>query len=196
MNQVRDDCVTSRMEGDPPVTVLVTRKPLPGREVEFEDYVLGITQAAMRQPGHLGTNVFRPSKPDGAYRIVFKFDRRSNLVRWENSDERADWRAIAQSVSQPREVQTISGLEAWFTLPDCAINVHPPKYKMAFLVWLGVFSLVTLLSYLVGPLMEGWPLVVRSFTLTVIVVSTLTYLVLPGLTRLFARWLYPKDQSE
>jgi uncharacterized protein len=61
---------------------------------------------------------------------------------------------------------------------------------------LGVFSLVTLLSYLVGPLMEGWPLVVRSFTLTVIVVSTLTYLVLPGLTRLFARWLYPKDQSE
>ncbi|MCU7845249.1 MAG: antibiotic biosynthesis monooxygenase [Candidatus Thiodiazotropha sp. (ex Monitilora ramsayi)] len=179
-------------EGDPPVTVMVTRKPIPGKEPEFEAYLTGITHAAMQQSGHMGTNVFRPTKPDGAYRIVFKFDRRSNLEKWESSAERAEWREIAENVSQPREIQTITGLEAWFTLPDCAINVHPPKYKMAILVWLGVFSLVTLLSYMIGPLIENLPLIARTFTLTVIVVPTLTYLLLPFLTRIFSRWLYPK----
>ena len=182
-------------EGDPPVTVMVTRKPIAGKESEFEDYLTGITHAAMQQPGHMGTNVFRPTKPEGSYRIVFKFDRRSNLERWENSAERGEWREIAEQVSQPREIQTITGLEAWFTLPDCAINVHPPKYKMALLVWLGVFSLVTLLSYLIGPLIEDLPLIPRTFVLTIIVVPTLTYLVLPLLTRLFSRWLYPSGST-
>ena len=90
-------------------------------------------------------------------------------------------------------MQTITGLEAWFSLPDCAINVHPPKYKMALLVWLGVFTLVTLFSFLIGPLIQDWPLLARVFATTLFVVPTLTYLVLPFLTRLFSRWLYPKD---
>ncbi|MCG7927300.1 MAG: hypothetical protein JAY67_17405 [Candidatus Thiodiazotropha taylori] len=183
------------LEGDPPVTVMVTRKPIEGKESEFEGYIIGITNAAMQWPGHMGTNVFRPNKPDGSYRIVFKFDRLSNLQSWENSPERGEWREIAEQVSQPREIQTITGLEAWFTLPDCAINVHPPKYKMAFLVWLGVFTLVTLLSLLIGSYIEDLPLVVRTFTLTIIVVPTLTYFVLPFLTRLFSRWLYPSGSS-
>jgi antibiotic biosynthesis monooxygenase (ABM) superfamily enzyme len=112
----------------------------------------------------LGSNVFHPNRSDALYRIVFKFDRRSNLEKWENSPERAKWRVIAESVCQARKVETITGLEAWFTLPDCAINVHPPKYKMAFLVWLGVSSLVALLSYLLGRLISDWTLVARSFT--------------------------------
>ena len=194
MNPTTDRSSQSHSESDPPVTVLVTRKPLQGKEVEFEDYITGVTQAAMSFPGHLGTNVFRPNKPDGAYRIVFKFDRRSNLEKWENSQERAEWRAIAETVSQPRKVQTITGLEAWFSLPDCAINVHPPKYKMALLVWLGVFTLVTLFSFLIGPLIQDWPLLARVFATTLFVVPTLTYFVLPFLTRLFSRWLYPKDR--
>ena len=193
MNEKRKGEEESRIESDPPVTVLVTRKPLPGKEAEFEEYITGITQAAMQFPGHMGANIFRPAKPGGAYRILFKFDRRSHLEGWENSKERATWREIAETVSQPREVQTITGLEAWFTLPDCAINVHPPKYKMAFLVWLGVFILVNLISYLIGPFIAPWPMLARNFTVTVLVVSLLTYFVLPWLTRLFARWLYPKQ---
>ncbi len=182
-------------DNDPPVTVLVTRKPIPGKESEFEDYITGITQAAMRSPGHLGANVFRPNKPKGEYRIVFKFDRRSNLERWETSEEREQWRKIAETVSQPMSVQTITGLEAWFTLPECAVNVHPPKYKMALLVWLGVFTLVSLFSVTLGPFMEGWPLLARTFVTTAFVVSILTYFVLPFLTRIFSRWLYPKRNS-
>ncbi|WP_316367121.1 antibiotic biosynthesis monooxygenase [Candidatus Thiodiazotropha sp. CDECU1] len=181
---------------DPPVTVLVTRRPKPGKEQAFEDYLTGITQAALQHQGHMGANIFRPSRPGGEYRIVFKFDRRSNLERWENSTEREEWRAIAEEVSEPRQVETISGLEAWFTLPTCAMNVHPPKYKMALLVWLGVFCLVTLLSGLLGPLISEFPRLLQTFILTALVVVCLTYAVMPLLTRLFSGWLYPnKDQN-
>ncbi|MET0070923.1 MAG: antibiotic biosynthesis monooxygenase [Candidatus Thiodiazotropha sp.] len=175
---------------DPPVTVFVTRRPKAGKEEAFEDYLTGITQAALQHQGHLGTNIFRPAKPGGDYRIIFKFDRRSNLERWEGSAEREEWRAIAEEVSEPRQVETISGLEAWFTLPSCALNVHPPKYKMALVVWMGVFSLVTLLSSLLAPLISAWPSLLQTFLLTALVVVCLTYAVMPLLTRLFSGWLY------
>ena len=181
----------TREQDDPPVTVLVTRRPKPGREKDFEDYVAGITQAAMRQPGHLGTNVFRPAKEkDRSYRILFKFDRRSNLERWENSPERADWHAIADQVSEAREVQTVTGLEAWFDMPDCPVNLHPPKHKMAVVIWMGVYFLVTTLTLLVGPFIADWPFMLRTFVITAMVVGLLTYFVMPFLTKLLKGWLF------
>jgi antibiotic biosynthesis monooxygenase (ABM) superfamily enzyme len=99
MNKTETAAHQDAPENDPPVTVMVTRSPLPGKESEFEAYITGITQAAMQYRGHMGMNIFRPNKPAGAYRIVFKFDRRSNLEKWENAEERAQWLEIAESVS-------------------------------------------------------------------------------------------------
>ena len=39
MNEKRKGEEEIRIESDPPVTVLVTRKPLPGKEAEFEEYI-------------------------------------------------------------------------------------------------------------------------------------------------------------
>jgi antibiotic biosynthesis monooxygenase (ABM) superfamily enzyme len=176
---------------DPPVTVLVTRRPLPGKEREFEDYLTGITQAANNQPGHLGSTIFRPSSPkDPAYRVLFKFDRRSNLDRWENSAERAEWHAIAEQVSQPRETQIVCGMEAWFTAPAQPVNLPPPKYKMALVVWLAIFVLVTSLNAVLTPFIAHWPLIARTFLLSIIVVPLMTWVVMPFLTRLFSGWLF------
>lgn len=184
---------TGSASGDPPVSVMVTRRPLPGREAEFEAYLQGITQAAQSQPGHLGSTIFRPSGgADPSYRILFKFDRRSNLERWEQSAEREEWRALAEQVSEPRQVQMHTGLEAWFTLPAQPVNLPPPKHKMALIVWLGIYTLVTGLSALIGPLIADWPLPLRIFVITVPVVILMTYAVMPFLTRLFACWLYPQ----
>ncbi len=72
---------------DPPVTVVVSRQVKPGCEAAFEEVISGITAAAMTYEGHLGTNIFRPSDPqDREYKIIFKFDRASNLRRWEESE--------------------------------------------------------------------------------------------------------------
>jgi hypothetical protein len=49
---------------DPPVTAVASRRVKPGSEVEFEEWVAGVTGAGARFPGYLGSNTFRPSSPD------------------------------------------------------------------------------------------------------------------------------------
>lgn len=182
-------------ENDPPVTVEVMRRPKPGKEMAFEEYLTGISRAAMAQPGHLGTNIFRPPKgTNQPYRIIFKFERRSQLRRWESSSERAEWRALAESVSQSCDRAETCGLEAWFTLPE-SHTPHPPRHKMMLLVWLGIYCLVNLAFITVGPLVEYLPLLVRTFILTALIVPIMTYLVLPLLTRLFKRWLFNSSRG-
>ena len=178
---------------DDPVTVLVTRRPLPGAEDAFEEYLKGITKAASVQPGHLGATIFRPAGgKDRAYRILFRFDKRSNLERWENSDERAAWRARASQVSQPREAQVESGLETWFTVGNCDVPTHPPKVKMALVIWLGIFIIVSSLSLVLMPLIAHWPMLLRTLLFTGVVVVLMTWVVMPLLTRWFAWWLHPQ----
>lgn len=180
---------------DDPVTVLVTRRPIAGKEADFEEYLKGITRAASAQPGHLGSTIFRPSGgKDRAYRILFRFDRRSNLERWEQSDERRKWRETARQVSQPRETQVESGLEAWFTVPNCDVPVHPPKIRQAMVVWLGIFLIVTVLSVLLMPWIAHWPLIPRTALFTAIVVALMTWVVMPRLSRWFAGWLHPGNR--
>ena len=45
---------------------------------------------------------------------------------------------------------------------------------------------------LLGPLMASWPLALRTLVLSATLVVTLTWLVMPRLTRLFQPWLAPR----
>ncbi len=178
---------------DPPVTVLVTRSPRAGMEKEFEEYLSGITEAAMRWPGHKGTTIFRPSSArDRSYSIIFKFDRESQLRDWESSPERERWRDLAEKVSEPPQREVVTGLEGWFSLPARPLNVPPPRYKMTVIIWLGILGLSAATQYLVGPHIGHLPLMARVVVTTTIVVPLMTMVVMPVLTRLFAWWLYPR----
>jgi antibiotic biosynthesis monooxygenase (ABM) superfamily enzyme len=174
------------------VTVMVTRRPKPGMRDAFEDYIRGITQCAMKHPGHLGANILKPQHEEGEYRILFKFDSRDNLERWDKSEEREKWRQVAEEVSEPRTIQIQNGLDAWFELPDEGGSAppHPPKYKMALVVWLSIFTLVVTLSHLFEPLLNRLPFEPRILLLTGVVVFLMTYVVMPNLTRLLKPWLF------
>ena len=186
---------TGRPE-DPPVTVMVTRRPKEGMEKEFEEYLSGITAAAMRWPGHMGTTIFRPATPsDRTYQIIFKFHRRSQLEDWEASEERAEWRALAEKVSEPPQRQVATGLEGWFQLPSRPLNRPPPRYKMTVVIWLGILGLSGATQYTVGPYIAHLPLYQRVLITTTIVVPLMTMVVMPLLTRAFAWWLFPSRRK-
>ena len=67
----------------------------------------------------------------------------------------------------------------------------PPRHKMALLTWAGAWGLITLILWLLGPMMATWPLPLRTFLISVLMVLSLTWVVIPNLTRVFARWLAP-----
>ena len=181
---------------DPPVTVVVSRRVKPGCKEAFEKFISGIAAAAMTFEGHLGTNIFRPSSPeDNEYQIIFKFDRSSNLRIWEESECRRQWLARAESLRlEPPNIRVITGLETWFTLPSPKPIIPPPRYKMAAITFLAIFPLIQLMNRLLMPLLEllPLPLLLRSLIITAIIVLMMTYIVMPRMTKLFSKWLYPK----
>jgi len=78
----------------------------------------------------------------------------------------------------------MSNRTAQHTLPAA-----PPRYKLALLTWAGAYEVITLILDLLGPTMAGWPLVLRTLLISVLMVNALTWIVLPALTRLFRAWL-------
>jgi len=182
---------------DPPVTAVASRRVKPGREAEFEEWVAGVTAAAAGFPGYLGSNIFRPSDPDDdEYQIVFSFDHASNLEHWQSSEERRRWNEQARDlIHEEPKVRVLTGLETWFTLPSKQGAPPPPRYKMAIITWLAVFPLATVVFMLLDPLVGNAPAVLRTLIFTLVMVSTMTYLVMPRMTRLFSFWLYPENRE-
>src|ERR687895_909431 len=72
----------------------------------------------------------------------------------------------------------------------------PPRYKLALLSWAGAFGVITLILDLLGPTMAGWPLVLRTLVISVLMVNALTWVVLPALTRLFRAWLLAAPRAQ
>jgi antibiotic biosynthesis monooxygenase (ABM) superfamily enzyme len=179
-------------DDDPPVTAVASRRVKRGREREFEEWFSGILAAANEFPGYLGSEVLRPSdSEDDEYRIVFRFDRASNLHAWEDSEERRRLLREAEPLIHEEKVHVLTGLETWFTLPSKAGEPPPPRYKMALVSWRAVFPLITTILLLFGPLLSQLPMLLRTLVLTGVMVTLMTYVVMPRLTRLFSSWLYP-----
>ncbi|WP_250126478.1 antibiotic biosynthesis monooxygenase [Chroococcidiopsis sp. CCMEE 29] len=178
---------------DPPVTIVAVHKVKPGKEKAFEQTMSGLLQAAMSFEGHLGANILRPDDSDDPqYSIIFKFNRMSNLRRWEESEERQEWLVrLARLTQDSSPLQILTGLETWFTLPLKRAIVPPPRYKMALITWLAIFPLISGINALFGSFLNQLPPLFRSLVLTAVLVPLMTYVVMPRITRLFAPWLYP-----
>jgi antibiotic biosynthesis monooxygenase (ABM) superfamily enzyme len=180
-------------DADGPVTTTVTRRVKPGHEAAYEAFLAGISGAARAFPGYLGVEVFRPAGGQGGeYRIVYRFDSLAHLRTWLDSPEHAAWLARAEPhVAGPMRTQILTGLETWFTLPTQPGAPPPPPYKMALVTWVTIFPLITLVVVASAPLLGGLPLVVRLAVTTGVTVPLMTWVVMPRVTRLLRRWLYP-----
>jgi antibiotic biosynthesis monooxygenase (ABM) superfamily enzyme len=182
-------------EGNQSVTVVVAQQVKPGYEAEFETWVRDITRVARTYIGHLGTNVIRPQPGVRLeYLIIFRFDCYDNLKVWMASRDREYWLTQAQPFVQTNShIQVLSGLEAWFSLPNQPLKT-PPRYKTALLTWGAVYVLINILNIFLTPVLHSLPSLLVSLIISGVMVGLLTYVVMPRVTRLFSRWLYDNSQ--
>jgi uncharacterized protein len=182
---------------DPPVAVNVTRRVKPERVGEFEEWVSGITDAISRFPGYLGSEVLKPGNPSNSeYHIIFKVERLSDLERWEDSEARRHWCGRVESLQEGQAHRhVVTGLERWFVLPPSRDALPPPRYKLVALTWLAIYPLITAVFFF-GDSLQQLPLGIRTLVVTAIIVPAMIYLVMPIMTPLFDRWLYPRESSE
>ena len=102
------------------------------------------------------------------------------------------WEERARALTEGEPVyRQLHGLEAWFRAP----HKPPPRWKMAIVTFLGVYVVTGLLGPALGPTIQPWPFLLRNAVFNVIVVSLLTWVVMPLLTRLLQHWLYPETRN-
>ena len=72
---------------------------------------------------------------------------------------------------------------------------QPPRWKMVLLTLLGLYPLSLLLNWGVVPLLEGVPLWIRILVTSSLIVTVMTYLVMPNITKGFTGWLAGLSKS-
>lgn len=67
----------------------------------------------------------------------------------------------------------------------------PKKWKMAIVIWLAIYPLITLIFFLLGKqLIQIEPLPLRTLIITLIAVPTMVFILIPALQKLLRNWLF------
>ena len=189
-----EDLPSALVSPDPEHLVSVsTWEAEPGRE----DEVAAIGERAIAStghaPGHLaGTVLHEPDSRD--FSFVHTFVDAESLERWQASPERAgvlrELGAVAKRKGNP---QRLTGLETWFASQRSPVETikPPPRWKMWLASFAGAYPLVVLFQWLLAPELSGLPLLIRSAVFPLILLSLMTYAMMPLVTRLLRAWLYP-----
>jgi uncharacterized protein len=178
--------------------VLYSRRVKPGREAAFEAWAHGVVAASRQFPGHLGASVL-DAPGSREYHILFTFADRKSMQAWLDSDERRGWLArVGELIEADRGLQQLTGLETWFKLPGSNVPTMkpPPRWKMWLVSIIAVYPLVLAFQVLVVPKMVGLPLPLRALAFPLVLLTLMTFVVMPVVTRLLRRWLAPRQDAK
>lgn len=172
-----------------PVHVAITRRVKPGCEAEFQKELREFFQASFDHGGVLGASMLTPppgseSREFGILRTFASEAERDAFYAW-SVFKAWDERARMMTEGEP-EYRHLTGLEAWFRSPR-----PPPRWKMAVVTLLGVYPVSLFFGFLLAPHLTALPPWLSALIISALIVVSLTWAVMPLLTRLLRRWLSP-----
>lgn len=173
---------------DSPLTIIREMTVKPGKEAEFEIQISNLIHEAVKQPGHLGTTVVKPTHPGAPYQVIYKFSRRSLLEAWHESELRGSLMEPILPLTISDRFDTFDGLETWFDVPKAG---GPPRWKTTFVSWTAIFPTAIFYSTLIVGSNIPFHWVTRVFILTIFTVPTAAYFTGPLAFRFWHRWLNP-----
>lgn len=180
------------------VTAIVTRSVRPGHEAAYEAALAALQADGARFDGYLGATTQRPA-PGAAtpvYTSVIRFASVAQLRTFERSARRAAFAAaVAPHVMADAAWAEQTGLEFWFSPPAGTVVPQPVRWRMAVLMVVVVYGLVTLVGAAVAALWPQGPPWLRLLLTIAIEVALMTWWLMPLLTRRLARWIYPASRQ-
>jgi uncharacterized protein len=182
------------MKNNEPVTVAITRVVKPGREEEYERALHDFVQRSLQLPGQLGVQIIRPVPGSGSreYGVIRRFENAKARDDFYRTPLYEEWKHTVAALVEGKPIyEHLSGLETWFTLPGGRAIVPPPRWKMAIMTLLGVYPVSLLLGVTVNKWIADWSILVSSLIVGALIVTLLTWLMMPYITRFFKFWLYP-----
>ncbi len=178
---------------DNQVTVIIKRRVQPSKQAEFESWSRGVIAEAAKFPGHMGATLLSPDVTGSENLLIFRFDTDEHLAAWDKSAVKSQWLEKIKDITIGEvDTKKITGLEYWFHLPEVPASAMPKRWKMVIVTVIGIYPL----SLLVTKLLHKWLIKLseypRGLVVSVLLVLLMTYVVMPWLTRLFKKWLFPK----
>ncbi|MGV8858768.1 antibiotic biosynthesis monooxygenase [Rhodoglobus sp.] len=185
-----------------PITISIERTVDPARIAEATAWMQTGINLATSYPGFLGSGWVRAGTDSTTWHMLYRFADDAALLHWEQSPERAWWLQSGSGFVHDQRTERRTGIEGWFDEPTEVTVEHagpaaatvPPRWKQAVTIWLGFFPLNLAFTYLVTLLVPGWdtlPILVRVLLTTLCLTPIMTYVLLPGVTRMLRRWLLP-----
>jgi antibiotic biosynthesis monooxygenase (ABM) superfamily enzyme len=170
-----------------PVTVTVARVVRSDQREAFERWAENVLAQAADFPGNLGVSLLHPGPDSSEYHLVYRFTDDISLAAWERSPQRRTALVKAEKMVDDVRYARAEGLESFFTR-----GTQPgPRWRLTLLTIVAVFAITSTFQQLAMPLLVSWPPELRLVLSAIVVVIAMAHLVMPALTRLFARWLNP-----
>ena len=169
---------------------VVRRRAKPGCEEAYAAMIRAMFQQASQFPGYQAAQLIAPDMVGGEYQLIQHFATEQDLERWNNSAERAVWQERLRAVAEgDPDYRVLTGLDAWFGPAVLPVSTPPPKWRMTVVSWLGIFPTVSLLLWGVSPYLAGLPFLLRTAIFTALVALSMSYLVMPRVSRWMGWWL-------
>jgi antibiotic biosynthesis monooxygenase (ABM) superfamily enzyme len=173
-----------------PIHVAITRRVRPGCEVEFQLALRKFFQTSFDHDGVWGASMLTPplGSESREYGILRTFASESERDAFYESPMFKAWDEKARTLTEGEpEYRQLHGLEAWFRSP-----YHPPpRWKMALVTLVGVYPVSLLIGMWLSPYLKALPLALNLFVVSALIVTCLTWIVMPLLIRRFKPWLNP-----
>ncbi|AJO78008.1 MULTISPECIES: antibiotic biosynthesis monooxygenase [Pseudomonas] len=183
------------------VTLLVRHRVKAGQDQAYEAWLRRIVGVARTYPGHLGIDVVRGHSGGLAlFTSVLRFASTEQLQQWLDSADRRDLVAQAQPMLADGDQTEINAdREFWFTPNEAGAPAQPPRWKQACVTFLVILPLSLLVPALWQPLFARWPwfggYLQANVLITLSIVLLVVYVFMPRATRLFSRWLQPRNPA-
>jgi antibiotic biosynthesis monooxygenase (ABM) superfamily enzyme len=176
-----------------PVTVVMTRRAREDHGPELVAWAEALCTTAATFPGHLSHAVHETTPGGGATEVAvgLSFAGSEDLVRWERSDARAAALEAGGELTEGTPTPlTLEEMDArlWGKPERAASSVSSvSRWRAAGVVWLGLFPPAVLVNLALEPFTTGWPVVLRTLLLTVVLVPVVVLGTVPLINRaLFA----------
>lgn len=175
-----------------PVSFVFSFTVRKGKEKEFEAWAHEITRAVTHFEGHLGSNWIRTGPYN--YIVIIRFFDVDDSKKWLRSTVRSQLIQKAYPLiveKKANRLQNVTGLETWFTLPGKVTIKPPPRWKMVLVTMIGIYPIGLVYQAYLVTYFKILPLLFRPIALSLLLTPILTYVIMPQLTKIFRKWLYP-----
>ena len=160
-----------------------------GKEAELESALERFAQRSLGEHGAIGVHLFRSTTNTGGREFLLhrSFLSREHSRQFYTSEMYHQYQKETDDLIEGDAViRPLHGFEAFFR----SGGGTPPRWKMAVVTWLGVFPAVLFWSWLLSTRLYMLHPVAVTAVVTILVVASLTWAIMPRLTGVLRPWLH------